>query len=132
MSGLNCVFDNSQHSGVHWDSPLFLTGAAAVSINLSSLNRSTPEPSPQVPSDTLKDMVWIPGGTFRIGSDDHYPEERPAHPVSASGFCIERTPVTNAAFRRFVNATGYVTVAGRVPDAALYPGAQPELLVAGS
>ena len=67
-------------------------------------------------------MVWIPGGTFLMGSDDHYPEEAPAHPVSVSGFWIDRTQVTNAAFRRFVKATGYVTVAERVPDAALYPG----------
>jgi sulfatase modifying factor 1 len=79
-----------------------------------------------------KDMVWIPGGTFLMGSNDHYPEEAPAHPVSVSGFWIDRTAVTNAAFRRFVKATGYVTVAERVPDAELYPGAQPEMLVAGS
>src|SRR5215212_352028 len=84
------------------------------------------------PVVTETDMVWIPGGTFRMGSDDHYPEEAPAHAVSVSGFWIDRTAVTNAAFRRFVNATGYVTVAERTPDAALYPGAVPELLVAGS
>jgi formylglycine-generating enzyme required for sulfatase activity len=77
-------------------------------------------------------MVWIPGGTFLMGSDAHYPDEAPAHPVSVSGFWIDRTAVTNAAFRRFVKATGYVTLAERVPDAAVYPGAQPELLVAGS
>jgi formylglycine-generating enzyme required for sulfatase activity len=67
-----------------------------------------------------------------MGSDDHYPEEAPAHPVAVSGFWIDRTQVTNAAFRRFVKATGYVTLAERTPDAALYPGAQPKLLVAGS
>jgi formylglycine-generating enzyme required for sulfatase activity len=77
-------------------------------------------------------MVWIPEGTFLMGSDEHYPDEAPAHPVSVSGFWIDRTPVTNAAFRRFVKATGYVTVAERIPDAARYPGAQPESLVAGS
>jgi formylglycine-generating enzyme len=79
-----------------------------------------------------KDMVWIPGGAFVMGSDAHYPDEAPAHAVSVSGFWIDRTPVTNAAFRRFVKATGYVTVAERVPDAAHYPGALPEMLVAGS
>jgi formylglycine-generating enzyme required for sulfatase activity len=78
------------------------------------------------------DMVWIAGGTFIMGSNDHYPEEAPAHQVTVSGFWIDRTQVTNAAFRRFVKATGYVTLAERVPDAALYPGAQPELLVPGS
>ena len=79
-----------------------------------------------------KDMVWIPGGTFTMGSDHHYPEEAPAHPVTVSGFWIDQYQVTNAAFRRFVKATGYVTVAERVPDAAMYPGAKPEMLVPGS
>ena len=78
------------------------------------------------------DMVWIPDGTFLMGSNDHYPEEAPMHPVTVSGFWIDRTQVTNASFRRFVKATGYVTVAERVPDAALYPGAKPEMLVPGS
>jgi formylglycine-generating enzyme required for sulfatase activity len=36
------------------------------------------------------DLVWIPGGTFRMGSDKHYPEEAPAHRVSVDSFCIER------------------------------------------
>ncbi|MBA2597404.1 MAG: formylglycine-generating enzyme family protein [Chloroflexia bacterium] len=77
-------------------------------------------------------MVWIPGGEFLMGSDGHYPEEAPAHRVRVSGFWIDRTQVTNAAFRRFVKATGYVTLAERPPDPAMYPGAKPEMLVAGS
>ena len=90
--------------------------------------------SPNAPSGPApdKDMVWIPGGTFRMGSDDHYPEEAPAHPVTVAGFWIDQYQVTNAAFRRFVKATGYVTVAERVPDAAQYPVRCPEMLVAGS
>lgn len=79
-----------------------------------------------------KDMVWIPGGTFTMGSDHHYPEEAPAHPVTVDGFWMDRTQVTNRAFRRFVKETGYVTVAERVPRAEDYPGALPEMLVAGS
>jgi len=35
-------------------------------------------------------MVWIPGGTFRVGSDSHYPEERPEHRVTVDGFCMDR------------------------------------------
>jgi formylglycine-generating enzyme len=54
-------------------------------------------------------MIWIPGGTFRMGSDRHYPEEAPVHRVSVPGYWIDRTPVTNREFRRFVNATGYIT-----------------------
>ena len=54
------------------------------------------------------DMVWIPGGTFRMGSNDHYPEEAPAHRVTVDGFWIDRTPVTNRQFKRFILATGHI------------------------
>jgi formylglycine-generating enzyme required for sulfatase activity len=47
-------------------------------------------------------MVWIPGGTFRMGSDRHYPEEAPVHRVTVSGFWIDRTPVSNRQFKEFV------------------------------
>ena len=57
------------------------------------------------------DMVQIPGGTFLMGSDDHYPEEAPAHPVTVDGFWIDRHTVTNAEFARFVRATGHLTEA---------------------
>ena len=77
-------------------------------------------------------MVWIPGGTFRMGSDRHYPEEAPAHRVTVDGFWIDRTPVTNAQFREFVEATGYVTFAEIAPDPKDYPGALPHMLKAGS
>ncbi len=79
-----------------------------------------------------KDMVWIPGGTYQMGSNDHYPEEAPVRSVSVDGFWIDSRPVTNAQFRRFVKATGYVTVAEHRPDPALYPGAPPDALVPGS
>lgn len=77
-------------------------------------------------------MVWIPGGTFRMGSDKHYAEEAPVHRVSVSGFWMDRTPVTNREFRKFVNATSYVTSAETRPDAKDYPGALPHMLKAGS
>ena len=78
------------------------------------------------------EMVWIPGGSFRMGSDKHYPEEAPAHSVHVSGFWIDRTPVTNREFRRFVEATGYVTFAEIAPDPKDYPGALPHMLQPGS
>ncbi len=77
-------------------------------------------------------MLFVPGGTFRMGSDDHYKEEAPAHSVKVDGFFIDRTPVTNRQFKAFVRATGYVTVAEQVPDAKDYPGALPHMLFAGS
>jgi sulfatase modifying factor 1 len=78
------------------------------------------------------DMVWIPGGTFRMGSDRHYPEEAPAYRVSVDGFWIDRTPITNRDFLKFVNATGYVTFADKKPDPKDYPGALPYMVRAGS
>jgi formylglycine-generating enzyme len=80
----------------------------------------------------LKDMVELPGGTFRMGSDRFYPEERPVREASVHPFWIDRHPVTVAQFRRFVKATGYVTWAERAPLAADYPDADAELLVPGS
>jgi formylglycine-generating enzyme required for sulfatase activity len=77
-------------------------------------------------------MRWIRGGTFLMGSEDFYPEERPVHRVAVDGFWIDEHPVTAADYRRFVRETGYVTVAERPLDAADYPDALPELLVPGS
>ena len=56
-------------------------------------------------------MAWVPGGTFAMGSERFYPEERPVHRVEVDGFWMDAHPVTVAEFRRFVTATGYLTVA---------------------
>jgi sulfatase modifying factor 1 len=77
-------------------------------------------------------MVRIPGGEFTMGSDEHYPEEAPAHRVSVDGFRMDTTAVTNADFGAFVGETGYLTVAERPLDPADFPGAPPENLVPGS
>ncbi|HSL77988.1 MAG TPA: SUMF1/EgtB/PvdO family nonheme iron enzyme, partial [Candidatus Limnocylindrales bacterium] len=77
-------------------------------------------------------MAWIAGGAFAMGSVDFYPEERPVRQVAVEPFWIDEHPVTVAEFRRFVLDTGYVTMAERIPDASLYPGARPEDLAAGS
>ena len=52
-------------------------------------------------------MVCIPGGTFRMGSDKHYPEEAPVHRVTVDEFWIDRAPVTNRQFKEFVKASGH-------------------------
>jgi formylglycine-generating enzyme len=91
---------------------------------LSAAAESVASPHPE--------MVWISGGVFRMGSNDHYPEERPVHRVRVDGFWIDRAPITNAGFRDFVAATGYVTQAERAPDAADYPNAKKHLLHPGS
>jgi formylglycine-generating enzyme required for sulfatase activity len=77
-------------------------------------------------------MIWISGGTFRMGSDKHYPEEAPVHRVTVDGFHIDRTPVTNRQFKEFIRATGHLTGAEIAPDPADYPGALPHMLYAGS
>jgi formylglycine-generating enzyme required for sulfatase activity len=76
--------------------------------------------------------IWIEGGTFLMGSDEFYPEERPAHRVAVDGFWMDAHPVTVDEFRRFVAATGWVTIAERPPDPAAYPDVDPALLVPGS
>jgi sulfatase modifying factor 1 len=84
----------------------------------------------QMPS--TGDLVWVPGRTFNMGSDKHYPEEAPVHPVNVDGFWIDVAPVTNRQFAAFVKATGHVTTAETTPKAADYPGALPGMLKAGS
>src|SRR5205823_11201630 len=74
------------------------------------------------------DMVRIPGGTFLMGSDKHYPEEAPAHRVSVGGFWMDKYTVTNGEFAKFVEATAYVTLAEKPAKPDDYPGAKPELL----
>ena len=80
----------------------------------------------------FSDMAWVPGGTFRMGSDRHYPEERPVHRVHVDGFWMDRHPVNHARFARFVAATGFTTFAEIPPNQSDYPEARPEMLYAGS
>jgi formylglycine-generating enzyme len=77
-------------------------------------------------------MAHVPSGTFAMGSDAFYPEERPVHRVAVDGFWIDRHPVTVAEFQQFVTETGHVTVAERPLDPADYPEADPDLLVPGA
>lgn len=98
-----------------------------MSLETLTENQTAPPGEPPFP-----DMVWVPGGTFTMGSDRHYAEEAPAHPALVDGFWIDRYPVTNDQFRRFVHETGHVTVAETPPRPEDYPGALPELLVPAS
>ncbi|UNK72643.1 formylglycine-generating enzyme family protein [Microbacterium sp. H1-D42] len=77
-------------------------------------------------------MIEIPGGTFQMGSDEFYPDERPVHERRVESFRIDRFAVTNADYAAFVDETGYVTVAERPLDAAAYPGVATEDLVPGA
>lgn len=80
--------------------------------------RASPPPGPA----PAPGMVWIPGGDFLMGSADFYPEERPIRETLIAGFWMDRAPVANAAFSRFVQETGHVCDAETPTDPALHPG----------
>jgi len=84
------------------------------------------------PGGPAKNMTRVPGGSFLMGSEQFYPEERPVRRVEVDGFWMDEHLVTVAEFRRFVRATGYVTVAERPPDPGQYPDADRDLLYPGS
>ena len=92
---------------------------AGISVGYSRLHSSS---QPQIIYGDGKrgpeGMAWIPPGEFLMGSDHKLakPNERPAHKVRVHGFWMDRHHVTNAEFRRFVTATGYVTTAEKKPD----------------
>ncbi|MXP26690.1 SUMF1/EgtB/PvdO family nonheme iron enzyme [Altererythrobacter indicus] len=77
-------------------------------------------------------MICIPAGTFTMGSERFYPEEKPLRRVSVSAFAIDETPVTNRAFAAFVEATGHMTFAEIAPDPRDYPGMSPDMAIPGS
>ena len=69
----------------------------------------------------LSGLVELPRGVFSMGSQQFYPDEGPVHDEHVEPFAIEPHPVTNAQFSEFVSETGYVTVAERPLDPALFP-----------
>ena len=88
-------------------------------VSMTSTKRPMLETTPDLrplPEAVDDGMSWVEGGTFRMGSDRHYPEEAPVHRVTVDGFWIDRTPVTNRQFQEFVKATGHVTFAEIAPD----------------
>ena len=99
------------------------TSAVPAELAPQALGSAAPDP----------DMVWIPGGGFRMGSDRHYPEERPVHRVSVDGFWIDRRPVTNERVRALRRGDGPRHLRrDRRRIRRTIPGALPEMLYAGS
>jgi formylglycine-generating enzyme required for sulfatase activity len=112
-----------EHAGHHGDgsNEVSMTNATPVGVNIAL----APEPAPE-------GMVWIPGGTFWMGCDTcGMPDAAPAHLIAVDGFWMDKTPITNAQFEKFVKATGYKTVAERKPDPKDFHGAPAEKLVPG-
>ena len=111
--------------------------AVTSTVFVPTKENQAPAPAPAQPG-----MVWIPGGEFSMGSD-HRSEALcglpgitndavPIHRVYVDGFWMDETEVTNAEFRKFVEETGYITVAEIKPTLEEFPGAPEENLVAGS
>lgn len=87
--------------------------------------------SPKLPEG----MAWIPPGEFSMGDDsdrEKYADALPVHKVRLQGFYIDKTEVTNAQYQKFVDATGYKTVAERPLDPKDFPDVPPEKLVPGA
>jgi len=80
----------------------------------------------------LTELIELPGGAFEMGSTAFYPEETPTHTATVGALAFERHPVTNAQYARFVDDTGYVTVAERPLDPQAYPGVAEADLVPGA
>jgi formylglycine-generating enzyme required for sulfatase activity len=98
---------------------LLLLGATAFAATFMVVrsNQRGANKSPAAPGGPPADMVWIPGGEFTMGTDSElgWPDEKPAHRARVDGFWMDRCEVTNAQFRAFVEATGYVTTAEKAP-----------------
>jgi formylglycine-generating enzyme required for sulfatase activity len=119
-----------------------LIGRASIIIVLAMAEASLPAEEAGRPAAAAPPgMVWIRGGEFAMGntcsdsslcSPGAAQEAQPVHRVQVEGFWMDTTVVTNARFAAFVSATGYVTVAERIPAAADFPGVPPEKLVAGA
>lgn len=72
----------------------------------------------KTPAEKPEGMVWIPGGSFMMGGDNHQArsDELPKHKVFIEGFWMDQTEVTNAQFKKFIDATDYITTAEKKPD----------------
>ena len=81
-------------------------------------------------ADVPEGMAWIPGGEFTMGSR-HFPDAQPLHRVKVDGFWMDKTEITNAQFAKFVEATGYVTIAERTPKPEDFPGVPADGLIPG-
>lgn len=84
-----------------------------------------------ISGDDNAKMILIPAGEFKMGSTS-FDDAQPLHNVELSSFWMDEHEVTNAQFRAFVEATGYVTLAERPLDPADFPGVDPRMLVPGS
>lgn len=115
---------------------------AVVDSNGNPTYKPTVENKNNKPNETPQGMVWVPGGEFSMGSKKESEslcsikgvtdDALPIHQVYVDGFWMDATEVTNEQFQKFVDATGYITVAEKQPTAEEFPNVPVESLVTGS
>lgn len=117
-------------------SAALLSGLLAIAISACNQNSKANNSSQAnaVAVDTVPEkMIWIPEGTFKMGSDDPaFHDATPIHNVIIDGFWMDEHEVTNAEYAKFIKASGYKTVAEQPLNPADFPGVPPENLVPGS
>lgn len=116
-------------NGIILSALTLLWGCSTSAETNESGSDSTPSVVHQIADTT--GMVWVSGGAFLMGSDE-FSDSRPIHEVHIKGFWMDKHEVTNAEFARFVEATGYQTVAERPLNPADFPGVPVDKLVPGS
>jgi len=136
------VFIKFKQPGVsttHSENDLRRQEVTATSSFAETIPNKIPAPAPAPVG-----MVWIPGGEFSMGcvapsegfcttaTMNSVMDSQPVHRVYVDGFRMDKTDVTNDEFEKFVNATGYKTLAEIAPTREQFPTAPPENLVAGS
>lgn len=112
-----------------WISYCFATETSKKSTTAEIITTECKTP---VHGNAIDNMVWIPGGSFTMGSTDYYPDEQPLKKVEVAGFWIDKYEVTNTQFSEFVDATAYITVAERQLDPNDFPGIPTGQLKPGS
>ncbi|NOT63270.1 MAG: formylglycine-generating enzyme family protein, partial [Acidobacteria bacterium] len=136
---LGCLFSLSLLAACSAE-PSATTTATAHQHGAAPATTATPDASIAVsinhappPANAPVGMAYIPGGTFWMGCTDcNMPDTLPQHAVTVNAFWMDKTPITNAEFEKFVKATGYKTIAEITPSAAEFPDAPKDMLVAGS
>ncbi|MDQ3020323.1 MAG: formylglycine-generating enzyme family protein [Bacteroidota bacterium] len=90
------------------------------------------ETTEKLTETSLVNMIKIENGKFLMGSENFYPEEKPVHEVTVDGFWMDKYEITNEQYEKFVNETGYITIAERPLDPKDYPTVDPVNLIPGA
>ncbi|HEX5733438.1 MAG TPA: formylglycine-generating enzyme family protein [Blastocatellia bacterium] len=76
----------------------------------TSASQPASQPAPE-PEKNAAEMIFIRGGSFKMGASDGFAFEGPVHEITVEPFWIDKHEVTVREFAEFIEATGYVTEA---------------------